>query len=159
METVQVSLTSANARKLLSQERTLLKADQLGHGSVSLHLKPRAAKRVKTAMRKSKGIVLLLEGPELHASRESISQGGSLWGSVKKLYHKAKPEIRKGVKWATKKGLHAAASAFVPEAAPLVDKYSDKLVDKVGDVTGAYGLSGGSFAPAGRRGGSFRGIG
>lgn len=184
MPSVSVHLTENNLKKLASHEPTLLRHSQLGSGPHTLHLKPRKHRRIQTAIRKRKGMVLSLDGQELQASLPTM-QGGSFKSFVKSVgrkiksfYNEQKPEIRKAVQGAVKQGLQglvAAGSTMygVPELAPagnaLIDKYSDNLVGKFGDVTGAYGLgrslgprrtssrvnhrrratSGGSFLPSG----------
>lgn len=177
MPSVSVHLSETNLHKLARHEPTLLRHSQLGQGPHTLHLKPRKHRRIHTAIRKRKGIVLSLDGPELQASLPTM-QGGSVKGffrkvgrKVKEFYNEQKPAIRSALQTAVREGLQGAVSAGstmmgVPELAPagnaLIDKYSDNLVGRLGDVTGAYGLaprrrvvhrrratSGGSFLPGG----------
>lgn len=180
MPSVSVHLSETNVKKLARHEPTLLRHSQLGHGPHTLHLKPRKHRRVHTAIRKKKGIVMHLDGQELHASLPTM-QGGSfksftrsLGNKIKDIYTQNKPAIRSALQGAVKRGLQTAVLTGstmygVPELAPagnaLIDKYSDNLVGRLGDVTGAYGLGsrsrtsrrvghrrrstcGGSFLPA-----------
>lgn len=161
MSTVNIQLTDKNIKKLLNHEPTLIKYDQLTSQNPTHHimLKPRKHKKVQTSIRKQKGIVLNLEPDEI--------QGSGIIDNLKKLHKDAKPFLRRTVRRITKEGANTlvdAVSNFVPGgkmispfAHNLVNKYSDQVVNKVGDLTGAYGLPqqqyhqqfGGSFRPAG----------
>ena len=171
---VKVHLTQTNIKKLSRHEPTLLRREQLGSGPHTLHLKPRKLRKVHTAMRKNKGLHIHLDPEELHATMSGGSVKGFFRGVGRELghlYQKAKPMIRREVSKFVKTGLNAAVPVAttmlgVPEAAPFlqagIDKYSDRAVGAIGQVTGAYGLrhsrkthhrrasvSGGSFLAAG----------
>jgi len=162
MSTVTIELTDKNIKKLLNHEPTLIKYSQLISKTPThqIMLKPRKHKKVQTSIRKNKGLVLSLEPDEI--------AGSGIIDNLKKLHRDAKPFLRRTVRRIAKEGANTlvdTASNFVPGGkmiAPyahnLVNKYSDQLVNKVGDLTGAYGLPqqqyhkqtwGGSFRPAG----------
>lgn len=76
---------------------------------------------------------------------------------LRRFHRRAKPAIRKALQGVVKTGLRAVAPLAGP-AAPLanqlIDQYSDRVVGKVGDLTGGWGrgrMHGGSFLPVGYR--------
>lgn len=128
---------------------------------VDLKLSPKMEKAIAKAMRASKGYRLRLSPAEIEGSgiKEAFEKFkvGAKRGleGVKKGYELYKehvvpvagPAIRKGLKGAAKAGLAALAVAQ-PELVPaiaLLESQSDRIVDAIGDKTGAYGMCGGAM--------------
>ena len=159
LQKVNLSL-SDNAFSKLSKGRIAgLAKDSVAGKRHFLMLGKDNAKKIMKAIKGGRGCRLKLDPRELEASMNGGGLGdlikkavkGSIKGAkrVGKFYkdNNLKESVGPVIKEAVNKGKDAmlsAAIAFQPELAPallaLDQKLGDKLVDSLGDVTGAYGL-------------------
>ena len=148
----RLSLSPAQVKKLLKGEATLLKHHQMSGGEIEVHLSVKKHKKLLKNLAEGKGMKLSLD--------EREREGGNLRGFFKKVGQVAKkvysgyqkyvkpvvsPLIREGLTKALPMAVGAAATALgQPQlalpAAALAAKVASPLVNRVGDVTGAYGL-------------------
>lgn len=165
----KLKLTATNRRKLHRGEPTLLKSDQMEGGEIEIFMTPMKHKKLMKAHGKKKGMKLNLTPEEMSYSMDHGSGVKDFFKKVgrkitkgvneglreyrEKVRPTVGPILKEGVKQAIKQGLPAAAVALTtaigqPQlAAPagmaaklVADKYADKATEKLGDVTGAYGM-------------------
>jgi hypothetical protein len=148
MEKLPLTLTEAQARKLVSKKGTVqLKHSQLMHPHMHyLLLHSEAHKRAKKAMNSGKGLRIgPLTDEEINGSgffdllknigRAAVKAGKFVKDNIidSNLYQTSiKPEVRKLVDSG-----EAAISGILP---PSVANVSKTLIDALGNKTGAYGL-------------------
>jgi hypothetical protein len=165
----KLKLSATNRRKLHRGEPTLLKADQMEGGEIEVFMTPIKHKKMLKAHSKKKGMKLNLTPEEMEYSMEHGAGvrdffkniGRKVTSGVNKglrtYREKVRPVIAPALKEVVKQGIKqgapalaaAAATALgqpqlaVPAAAAaklVADKYADQATEKLGDVTGAYGL-------------------
>lgn len=128
MESVDLTLTPAQIKKVANHQTVQLKAEQLQGGPHRLFLKPRKLRRVHIALGKGTGIRILLDKDEVRNS----SLGGGFRDDLRKFHRAIKPALRGAVRTIARTG----ANYF----APGLGEITDPLVGKIGDITGAYGF-------------------
>jgi len=139
MQTVPVDLSKNQVIKLLQGKKIRLSKKALQGGSFKLSLGPHQVAKIEKALKKGKGTEIFLDEHELSKNGEGLKD----W--LKKAGHWIKKELgpiaKKGIKKLIDVGSTAAEVMF-PEAAPFIEmgknRFGDKLVDKIGDVTHLY---------------------
>ena len=149
MEDIQLDLTPRQIRMLKGGRTVQLKPTMMGKGIVVKVGAPKA-KRMRSAMRRQKGMRLSMTPDEIAAT------GGSLWDSIKAVakqgwegYKKnlkpiIGPAIRKGLETGIEKGIEAIGTmAYIPPpvSRPVAKFASKKLVPMICDYTQACGMS------------------
>jgi len=125
-----MSLTERQRKRLAKGYIVQIKPEQLYKGTHEIHLTSEQAKKVRNAIKHGKGMRLQFDSQQQH-----IHGGKIHWGKIaKSIYHVAKPFIRPVLNT----GVDALATMTGnPELAPL----GNALVNKIGDQTGAYGIT------------------
>lgn len=165
---VDMKLTDAQLRKLVKGQGIIVKPAMFTKGH-SFRVTPAQHRRMMTAMKKGRGYTLKMSPEELEANEVDMEGGRINWRGIgrtlrrgaqkaAKFYREeVRPEIGPGlkrvVKKAIEKGLPALATAGLtaigqPElaalAAPRVERLASKIAEpgaeKLGKLTGAYGL-------------------
>ena len=151
----KVSLTPTQAKRLLKGQATLLKHEQMEGGDVEIHMSAKKHRRLMRNMSKKKGYKLSLSPEELDGGglKDWMQKAGTFIKDkiVKPYQSVVKPVVGPMIRKSLAKALPAAAGAAAtmlgqPElaapAAALASKIAAPLVNKIGDVTHAYGLGG-----------------
>lgn len=142
---VAVTLTPSNLTNIRRHKPFQLANHQLHGGSHELHLKPGKARRIETAIRRNRGIRLHLEPSEM--------QGLGLMDVVRRGYNaRVKPLVRPALHRAVDRLAPAIQRHIQTRAQPVIGKRAarnlssgtrqaiDFGIDKVGDLSGAYGI-------------------
>lgn len=153
LQKVKVALTPRNVSRLRNGHVVQLKPDQFGAGAAythTIHLNKPFVKKLTQAKSANKGIKLQMTEHEISASGLKLKDIGNALKKGFEIYKKeikptVAPLIRKGLTAAVKTALPAAAIALgQPElaapAAAFADKYAEQGINKIGDLTGAYGV-------------------
>lgn len=128
MDFIDVSLNQRQLKKIFNHETIQLKPEQLRGGPHRLYVKPRKLNRLQKAITNHVGVRLLLDSEEA-----GLSAGGAgIRDDLKKFHRAIKPALRGAVRTLARTG----ANYF----APGLGEVADPLVQKIGDITGAYGL-------------------
>lgn len=144
MSKFPVDLTEANVKKLIGGYPIQLKNEQLNGSKHYLIVHPTTHRRMTNAKTKGKGLRLTLTPPEVVASAEGFRD---FWDKVKSVGRWVKtnvidsPIYQSTVKPIVKELVSAATAAAAPMLGPLAGP-AEAAVQKVGQVTGAYGLEG-----------------
>lgn len=147
MERVPITLTEKQAERLVKGGMVQLPKSAVQGNQHIIFLAPTTAKKVRKAKMTGKGVRIQLSGPEMEATGAGLKD---VFKKVGKFYTKyvkpvASKYIKKGVEQLADKGI-TALEVMAPEFAPALEfgreKFLKKGIDKLGDVTGAYGLSG-----------------
>lgn len=152
MQQVELSLTPEQAKKLMKGKLVQLSKKSLQGSGNWIALHPHTYKKVMKAKMSGKGIRITLMPDEMEASGEGLKDLLNRAGRwVKKEYREnIAPLVKKGVREALT-AAEAGLSTVAPELAPFIGmaekKYGDKLVEKIGQKTGAYGMMGGYTGP------------
>jgi hypothetical protein len=143
---IKLNLSQPQWRKIHKDKTVLIKPESIGCG-MKVHLPQDKIKKLQNAKKKNKGIKLSLSAEEKLLAGEGfkdvLKKG---WKGYQKIVKPVVgPLIRKGLKAVVKAALPAAAVALgqpelAPAASALANSVGDQAVDKLGDVTGAYGL-------------------
>jgi hypothetical protein len=144
--TVPVQLTKAQFNKLKSGKPVQLQNSAISGGALKhrLALHPANAKKVKSAIKGHRGVRLQLSPYEFEQSGEGLMD---FFRSIKKGYDWAKKNVidsdfyQKNIKPLARKAVDAGVLALTPELGPLAP-LAQAGVNKLGEVTGAYGLKG-----------------
>jgi hypothetical protein len=155
----KIKLSKLNARNLRKGKPTLIKHDQYDPEGIEIFLGHLKHRKMETAHKKKKGFKLNLSQDELKHSEEHGKGFKDFFSKAYKGYQKyVKPlvgdEIRKGLKEGAKTAIKTAAVAIptalgqpelaVPASAvansKITDRLIDKGIDKLGDLTGGFGL-------------------
>lgn len=152
MEEFKLDLNKRQIRALKGGKIVQLKPACYGKGEINVKLHPEKAKKLKSAMRRNKGMRLSMAQDEIEAT------GGGLWDSIKNFFKKAwsgykkyvkpvaGPAIRKGLETGIEKGIEVAGLAVdvPPTVTKPIGKYaSKKLVPLICDYTQACGVTSG----------------
>lgn len=162
---LKMEMSANQVSKVRNGKTVQLKPEQIGSGSKTAFLDSKKHKKMMAAAMKGKGIRLTLEPEEIEASMthgegfsfkklvRGIAEGAK---KVGRFYRKnvrplVAPVIRRELPKLIKSGLvglaeFAGQPELIPMAGVLADRYASPLVNKFGDVTGAYGL------PRGKKG-------
>lgn len=148
MESIQLDLKPHHIRKLRKGENITIKPGMVGSG-MDVKMASHKIRKIHSAMKKGKGVRCCMTGEECEATGGKLSWKAFKRGLKKgwegyKKYVKpiAGPLIRKGLKMAVEKGAQALTT-IAPEAAPAIAALTPAVqsgVEKLGDVTGAYGI-------------------
>lgn len=144
---VKLDVTDKQLKSLMGGKTVLLKHSQLGAGDTWFSLHPSTVSRIQKAMRNGKGVRIMVTAPELEHSGEGIKD---VLKKISNAYQRVKPivapYIKKGVERAADYGVSLAKTA-APLFSDEIDSVSKKVlpgaIDKLGKVTGAYGMQGG----------------
>jgi hypothetical protein len=156
MEQIKIPISHDKLLKLARGHVVQISKEMLG-GAISnvkpvpLMIEAKKARRIIKAMREGKGSRLQLSREEIEGSglkdwvkkaKKGAKQAGDFY--KKHLKETVAPILKKGAKTALDIGL-TALEVDQPELAPAIEYFKksgldDKLVSKVGDVTGAYGM-------------------
>jgi len=166
----KLKLTDAQLKKLASGKGCQLKTDQIGEGYEML-MCPKKMKKMMSAKRRGKGVRYSMTPEELGLNVEM--EGGRInfhrigkafkkgVKAVGKFYReKIRPEVGPSLKNAVKKGIEVGIPALVESAATLIGqpelgvaalpyaerlarKVSEPITERLGRLTGAYGMKGG----------------
>lgn len=152
LEKVKLTISENQFDKLRRGHQIQVSKAKLKNGKHSLYVNPDLAKKIKKAKRANKGVRIMLSQEELEMSAEGLKD---FLKKAKKWYDK---HLKKTVAPILKKGVNklgnialSEAELLAPELAPVLEKgrkFIPKATDKIGELTGAYGV-GGSFKPAG----------
>lgn len=165
----KLKLSATNRRKLHRGEPTLLKADQMEGGEIEIFMTPIKHKKMMKAHGKKKGMKLNLTPEEMSYSMEhgagvkdffkkvgrKITKGVN--EGLKTYREDVRPIVGPALKEAVRQGIKQGAPALAAAAATslgqpqlaapaaaaaklIADKYADKATEKLGDITGAYGM-------------------
>jgi len=169
MQSMNLSLTDAQLRKLAKGQGVIIKPHSMSEGGYGMMMTAVKHRRMMKAHSKGKGYTLKLEPDEMDANEVEIEGGRINWKKIgRQLRSTAKavgrfytrevkptigPVLKKLVKKGIEKGLPAATTALAslvgqPElgiaAAPYVEKFAEKIAEpataKIGKTTGAYGM-------------------
>lgn len=142
MSSISLDLSSHQLKKLGNGNKIIIKPEMVGKG-IKLKLPTEHIKAINNAKKSGKAYKIQLtttEGGDLKKTLKTIWRGYQKY--VKPV---VAPAIRKGLTQAVKVGLPALAVAtgnpeLAPGAAWVANEIGDKVVNQIGDVTGAYGL-------------------
>jgi hypothetical protein len=136
MQPIDFHLSTAQLKKLATGKVIQLKHAQIGTGIHRLYINPATHKKVVKAHASGKGVRLQLSEEEIEHNGEGFRQWiGKVWKGIKGAYNKVLKPILSPL---IRTGLNTAVSA-IPGLNQVNSAY--KLVDKIGDKTGAFGLS------------------
>ena len=146
---IKFVLSHKQLQKLHSHSPVQLKHEQIGHGEHILHVKKRQATKIMKAHQLGKGCRIQLDGDEYE---ESVAHGGAFLDFLKNTGQFLKdkvfsnPTYQQNIAPLIRRGLNAAVDRFVPGItaptgfAPELTNLARAGVNKLGDVTHAYGL-------------------
>lgn len=167
LKKVNVNLSENQFDKLRRGHQIQISAKNLKGGRMPLFVSPELAKKMNRAKRNNKGVRIQLSRAELNKSAEGLKD---FLKKAKDFYDKhikshAGPILKRGLTNLANQALTEAEKLAIESeyGAPLVPlievgkrKVVPKVVDKVGDITGAFGMCCphcqkvcGSFLPAG----------
>ena len=146
LQGVKLTVSEGQFDKLRRGHAIQISAANLSNGKHMLFLGPANHKKVMKARKAKKGVRIELSRAELEKSAEGLKD---FLKSASNFYQKhiksvAAPFLKKGVESLANVALTAAETA-VPSLATTLEKgrqYIPNLTEKVGKVTGAYGLMG-----------------
>lgn len=165
---IDMNLTDAQLRKLTKGGAIIVKPGMFTKGH-NYRVTPAKHRRMMTAMKKGKGYKLQMSPEELEANEVEMEGGRVNWRAVGRTFRRGaqaaakfyrdeiRPEIGPGLKRVVKKaietGLPALATAGLtaigqpqlaavagPAAARAARRISEGATEKIGKLTGAYGL-------------------
>lgn len=144
LQPVKLQISEGQFDKMRRGKPVQISAAALASNKHTIFLGPANHKKVLKAMKAKKGVRLELSKDELERSAGSLKD---FLKKAKTFYDKniksvAAPYLKKGVESLANVALTAAETA-VPGMASTLEKgrqYIPKLADKIGEVTGAYGM-------------------
>ena len=145
LERVKLTISEGQFDKLRRGQPVQVSAPKLKNGKHTIFVNPVLAKKIRSAKRANRGVRFQLSRQELELSAEGLKD---FLKKAKKWYDK---HVKKSVAPLLKKGVqglaHAAlteAELIAPELAPTLEKgrkFIPQLTNKVGKVTGAFGVA------------------
>ena len=140
MESVKVSLSQNQLSKIKRGQPIQISAAGLKGGNLVLKLQPNNMKKVKRAIKNSKGVRIQLSNEEIEGSGilDLLKKGAKI---VKKGFDITKKTLgKKKTRELLTQGIRAASKLAPAAVSHLADEYADDLVNWVGDKTGAFGI-------------------
>lgn len=147
LQKVSVSISENQFDKLRRGKPIQLSKEKLKNGNHVLYVNPSLAKEIRKARNANKGLRIQLTQQELEMSAEGLKEFLKKAGVFynKHIKSTVSPYIKKGLNQLANVAL-TEAEAILPVAQPYLEKgrkYIPQAIDKVGDITGAYGMKGG----------------
>lgn len=159
LEKVKLTISENQFEKLRRGHQIQVNAKKLKSGKHALYVNANLAKKIRAAKRKNKGVRFKISHEELVMSAEGLRnflKKAKKWYD-KHLKSKAGPLLKSGLKKLANIAV-TEAEVLAPELIPILEtgrKLIPKATDKIGELTGAFGVGGqnaGSFKPAGTGG-------
>lgn len=170
---IDMELTDAQLRKLTKGGAIIVKPSMFKKGHM-YRVSPAKHRRMMTAVKKGKGYKLQMSPEELEANEVEMEGGRVNWRAVGRTFRRGaqaaakyyreqvRPEIGPGLKRVVKKAIETGipalatagltaigqpqlAAAAAPAAARIARKVAEPATEKIGKLTGAYGMKKGSL--------------
>lgn len=146
-EKISLTLDPATAKKLISGKNVNLSAGALRGNRHHIVVHPSTAAKIKKAMRSGKGVRICLTADEVDMSGQGLKE---FLQKAKDVGKKIKEKIidtdiyQKAIKPLVRKAVDSGVNAVSPYLGPLAP-YAKRGVDKLGQISNAYGVKGGNL--------------